>query len=295
MYAWKYDRLFDYEPLEEDKAFRGVIGIPRVLNMYDNYPLWFTVLTKLGFRVVLSDHSNRNIYEKGIESMPSESVCYPAKLVHGHIINLIEKGVKTIFYPCIMYENKEFKSSDNSYNCPIVQSYSEAIKLNVEDLEEKHIKFMNPFLPMDEKNLLKVFLDLPEFKEYNFTKSELKDAIHEGFLEQAKFKQEVRDKGEEFIKYIDEHNEKAIVLAGRPYHLDKEVNHGIDTMINSLGLCVLTEDSICHMSEIKSKLRIVDQWTYHSRVFHAADVVSRHDNMELVDVYIDVTGHKEPP
>ena len=284
MYSWKYDRLFNYTPLDEDKAKRGVIGIPRVLNMYEDYPLWFTILTKLGFRVVLSDHSNRRIYETGIDSIPSESVCYPAKLVHGHIMNLLAKDVESIFYPCIMYEKNEFKNSDNCYNCPIVQSYSEAIKLNVEDLEEKHIKFMNPFLPMDEKNLLKVFLDLPEFKEYNFTKSELKDAIHEGFLEQAKFKQEVRDKGEEFIKYIDEHNEKAIVLAGRPYHLDKEVNHGIDTMINSLGLCVLTEDSICHMSEIKSKLRIVDQWTYHSRVFHAADVVSRHDNMELVNL-----------
>ncbi len=284
MYSWKYDRLFNYKPLDVEDAKRGVIGIPRVLNMYEDYPLWFTILTKLGFRVVLSDHSNRRIYETGIDSIPSESVCYPAKLVHGHIMNLIAKDVKSIFYPCIMYEKNEFNNSDNCYNCPIVQSYSEAIKLNVEDLDEKNIKFMNPFLPLDEKSLLKVFLDLPEFKEYNFTKSELKEAIHEGFVEQAKFKQEVRDKGEEFIKYIDEHNEKAIVLAGRPYHLDKEVNHGIDTMINSLGLCVLTEDAICHMSEIKSKLRIVDQWTYHSRVFHAADVVSRHDNMELVNL-----------
>lgn len=284
MYSWKYDRLFNYTPLDESEAKRGIIGIPRVLNMYEDYPLWFTILTKLGFRVVLSDHSNRRIYETGIDSIPSESVCYPAKLVHGHIMNLLAKDVKSIFYPCIMYEKNEFKNSDNCYNCPIVQSYSEAIKLNVEDLEEKNIKFMNPFLPMNEVNMVKVFMDLPEFKEYNFTKRELKEAIHEGFLEQARFKQEVRDKGEEFIKYIDEHNEKAIVLAGRPYHLDKEVNHGIDTMINSLGLCVLTEDSICHMSEIKSKLRIVDQWTYHSRVFHAADVVSRHDNMELVNL-----------
>ena len=284
MYSWKYDRLFNYTPLEEAKAFRGVIGIPRVLNMYENYPLWFTILTKLGFRVVLSDHSNRNIYEKGIESMPSESVCYPAKLVHGHIINLIEKGVKTIFYPCIMYENKEFKSSDNSYNCPIVQSYSEAIKLNVEDLEEKDIKLINPFLPMNINSMVKTMMELDCFKEYNFTKSELKKAIVLGFLEEEKFKQDIRDKGEEFIKYIDEHDEKAIVLAGRPYHLDKEVNHGIDTMINSLGLAVLTEDSICHMSNIESKLRVVDQWSYHSRVYNACDVVSQHKNLELVNL-----------
>ena len=282
MYSWKYDRLFDYTPLEN--APRGEIGIPRVLNMYENYPLWFTILTNLGFKVILSDHSNRNIYEKGIESMPSESVCYPAKLVHGHIINLIEKGVKTIFYPCIMYENNEFKNSDNHFNCPIVQSYSEAIKLNVEALDENNIKYLNPFLPLDEKSLFKRILELDEFKEYNFTKKELKEAIHLGINEQQRFKEEVRSKGEEFMDYITAHNEKAIVLAGRPYHLDKEVNHGIDTMINSLGLAVLTEDSICHLSNITSKLRVVDQWSYHSRVYHAADVVSQHPNMELVNL-----------
>ncbi|MCR4581734.1 MAG: 2-hydroxyacyl-CoA dehydratase [Bacilli bacterium] len=282
MYSWKYDRLFNYEPI--DNPTRGEIGIPRALNMYENYPLWFTLFTKLGFKVVISDHSNRGIYEMGIESMPSESVCYPAKLVHGHIINLINKGIKTIFYPCIMYENLEFKNADNHYNCPIVQSYSEAIKLNVEELEKNNIKFINPFLPMDEKALLKRIKELDEFKEYNFTNKELKEAIHAAFEEQRKFKDEVRAKGEEFIKYIDEHNERAIVLAGRPYHLDKEVNHGIDTMINSLGLAVLTEDSICHMSNIQSKLRVVDQWAYHSRVYHAADVVSQHDNLELVNL-----------
>ena len=282
MYSWKYDRLFNYTPLED--APRGEIGIPRVLNMYENYPLWFTILTNLGFKVVISDHSNRAIYEKGIESMPSESACYPAKLVHGHIINLLEKGIKTIFYPCIMYEKQEFKNSDNHYNCPIVQSYSEAIKLNVEDLEKEHIKFMNPFLPLTEKGLLKRIMELDEFKEYNFTKKELKEAIHKGFEEQAKFKDDVRKKGEEFLKYINDHNEKGIVLAGRPYHLDKEVNHGIDTMINSLGLAVLTEDSICHLSNIESKLRIVDQWAYHSRVYHAADVVSQNKNIELVNL-----------
>ena len=281
MYSWKYDRLFNYESLEN--APRGEIGIPRVLNMYENYPLWHTFLTKLGFKVVLSDHSNHTMYESGIESMPSESVCYPAKLVHGHIMNLLSKGVKTIFYPCIMYENLEFKSCDNHYNCPIVQSYSEAIKLNVEDLERDSIKYLNPFLPLNEKALLKRILELDEFKEYKFTKKELKNAIEEAFIEQRKFKEDVRKKGEEFLKYIEDHNEKAICLAGRPYHLDKEVNHGIDTMINSLGLAVLTEDSICHLSQIESKLRVVDQWAYHSRVYHASDVVSRHKNIELVN------------
>lgn len=282
MYSWKYDRLFNYTPLEN--APRGEIGIPRVLNMYENYPFWFTLLTNLGFKVVLSDHSNRRIYESGIESMPSESVCYPAKLVHGHIINLIEKGVKTIFYPCIMYENQEFKTSDNHFNCPIVQSYSEAIRLNMDIIKEKNIKFINPFLPLEEKNLIKRLLELDEFKEYNFKHSELQKAVNKAFIEQKKFKEEVRKKGEEFIKYIDEHHEKAIVLAGRPYHLDKEINHGIDTMINSLGLAVLSEDSICHLSKLETKLRVVDQWSYHSRIYHAADVVSNHPNMELVNL-----------
>ncbi len=282
MYAWKYQRLFDYESLKE--ASRGKIGIPRVLNMYENYPLWHTFFTKLGFEVVLSDHSNRRMYESGIESMPSESVCYPAKLVHGHILNLIDKGVKTIFYPCVMFERREFENSDNCYNCPIVQSYSEAIKMNVEALKENNIKYINPFIPLDEEKLLKRFMEIEDFKEYHFTKKELKEALHLGFKELDKFKEDVRAKGEEFLRYIDKHNEKAIVLAGRPYHLDKEVNHGIDTMINSLGLAVLTEDSICHLSNIKSKLRVVDQWTYHSRVYHACDVVSQHDNLELVNL-----------
>lgn len=282
MYSWKYDRLFNYTPLEN--APRGEIGIPRVLNMYEDYPLWFTFFTKLGFKVVLSDHSNRRIYEAGIESMPSESVCYPAKLVHGHVLNLINKKVKTIFYPCIMYETQEFTNADNHFNCPIVQSYSEAIKLNVEELEKEHITFLNPFLPLEEKALLKRLLELEEFKEYHFTKKELKEAIFAAFAEQRKFKEEVRAKGEEFIKYIDEHHEKAICLAGRPYHLDKEVNHGIDTMINSLGIAVLTEDSICHLSKLNTHLRVVDQWSYHSRVYHAADVVSEHPNIELVNL-----------
>lgn len=282
MYSWKYDRLFDYQSLEN--APRGKIGIPRVLNFYENYPFWHTFFTKLGFEVVLSDHSNRRIYEEGIESMPSESVCYPAKLVHGHIINLIKKDIKTIFYPCLMYENLEFKNSDNHFNCPIVQSYSEAIKLNVEDLEEQNIKFINPFLPMEENALYKRIKELDEFREYKFKSSELKEAISSAIKEQLKFKEDVRKKGEEFIKWLEEHDEKAIVLAGRPYHLDKEVNHGIDTMINSLGLAVLTEDSICHLSNMTSNLRVVNQWSYHARVYHAADAVSQFNNIELVNL-----------
>ena len=170
---YKYDRLFSYEPLSIDKANRGTIGIPRVLNMYEDYPFWFTFLTNLGFRVILSENSNRATYEKGIESMPSESVCFPAKLSHGHIVSLINSGIKTIFYPCVPYSRKEYQKADNHYNCPIVISYSEVLKNNVEELKEKDIKFINPFLPFDSKKLAQTILDLPEFNEYNFTKKEL--------------------------------------------------------------------------------------------------------------------------
>ena len=176
LYKYKYSRIFGYEPLSEEEAKRGTIGIPRVLNMYEDYPFWFTFLTNLGFRVLLSEKSNRKTYEKGMESMPSESVCYPAKLTHGHVMSLIESGIKTIFYPCVPYSRKEFKDSDNHYNCPIVISYPEVLKNNVEEL--KNIKFINPFLPFDAEKLAKTIMGLSEFAEYNFTKKELIDAAN---------------------------------------------------------------------------------------------------------------------
>ncbi len=284
MVAYKYDRLFNYESLSEEKAKRGVIGIPRVLNMYEDYPFWHTFFTSLGFRVILSDHSSHALFEMGLDSIPSESVCYPAKMVHGHIKNLIHKGATTIFYPCIMYEKKEFTKSDNSYNCPIVTSYSEAIKLNMDELKEKKINFLNPFLPLDKKSLIKCMLELNEFKQYHFKRNELSLAIDASTKEQEKYRQDIITKGQEFLKYIEDHDEKGIVLAGRPYHIDKEINHGIDTLINSLGLVVLTEDSICFNEEDNLKLRVVDQWTYHSRVYHAADVVCKNKRLELVSL-----------
>ena len=281
---YKYERLFNYKPLEEADAPRGIIGIPRVLNMYEDYPFWFTFLTKLGFRVIISEKSNRSTYEKGMESMPSESVCYPAKLSHGHIISLIQSGIKTIFYPCVPYSRKEYEKADNKYNCPIVISYSEVLKNNVEELKDKNIKFLNPFLPFDSKSLVKRILELPEFKEYNFTKKELLDAANAAEEEYQKCKSDIRKKGEETVKYIDENNLKGIVLAGRPYHVDPEVNHGIDTLITSLGLCVLTEDSVSHLATLEKDLRVVNQWVFHSRLYAAAEYVGTHDNLELVQL-----------
>ncbi len=281
---YKYKRIFDYTPLEEKDAKRGTIGIPRVLNMYEDYPFWFTFLSNLGFRVIISDKSTRKTYEAGMESMPSESVCYPAKLSHGHIENLLKKGIKTIFYPCMPYSRKEYEKADNHYNCPIVISYSEVLKNNVEGLKAKDVTFLNPFLPFDRKNLVCKMLELPEFKKYNFTKKELENAAKKAEEEYQKCKNDIRQKGAETIKYIDENNLRGIVLAGRPYHIDPEINHGIDTLITSLGLCVLTEDSVSDKTEAKRPLRVVDQWVYHARLYAAADFVGKHDNLELIQL-----------
>lgn len=283
LYQYKYERLFSYQPLEEADAKRGTIGIPRVLNMYEDYPFWFTFLTNLGFRVVISEKSNRKTYEKGIESMPSESVCYPAKLAHGHIMSLLDCGIKTIFYPCIPYSRKEHAVSDNHYNCPIVISYSEVIKNNVEEL--KDIKYINSFLPIDNvKNLVKMIGSLEEFKEYNFTKRELQVAAQKAEAEYQKYKKDVRNKGLEVLEYMEKNDLRGIVLAGRPYHVDPEINHGIDTLITSLGLCVLSEDSIENQGEIKAPIRVVNQWVYHSRLYAAADFVGKHDHLEMIQL-----------
>ncbi len=283
LYQYKFERLFGYKPLEESEAMRGTIGIPRVLNMYEDYPFWFTFFTALGFRVIVSEKSNRKTYEKGIESMPSESVCYPAKLAHGHIMSLLEQGIKTIFYPCIPYSRKEHVVADNHYNCPIVISYSEVIKNNVEEL--KDIKYINSFLPIDNtKNLVKVISSLAEFEEYHFSKAELKMAAEKAEEEYQKYKKDVRDKGNEVLKYMEENDLRGIVLAGRPYHVDPEINHGIDTLITSLGLCVLSEDSIENQGEIKKPIRVVNQWVYHSRLYAAADFVGKHDYLEMIQL-----------
>lgn len=281
---YKFERIFGYTPLDLKDAPRGTIGIPRVLNMYEDYPFWFTFFTNLGFRVILSEKSNRKTYEKGMESMPSESVCYPAKLAHGHMISLLESGIKTIFYPCIPYSRKEYEKADNHYNCPIVISYSEVLKNNVEELNKSDIKFLNPFLPLEPKNLTKRILELEEFKEYQFSKKELLEAATKAEEEYQKSREDIHLKGKETLDYIEKNNLKGIVLSGRPYHVDPEINHGIDTLINSLGLVVLTEDSICFDEKDDLKLRVVDQWTYHSRVYHAANVVCKNKRLELVSL-----------
>ncbi|AOR24039.1 2-hydroxyacyl-CoA dehydratase [Clostridium taeniosporum] len=283
LYKYKYKRTFNYISLKESEAKRGVIGIPRVLNMYENYPFWFKILTSLGFSIKLSPSSSKKVYEKGIETIPSESACYPAKLVHGHVMSLINSGVKTIFYPCIPYEKREFSDADNHYNCPMVTSYPEVIKNNVDELKNKNIKYIAPFFSLDnEKELAKRIVD--EFKDYNVTLKEAESAVSLGMKEMEIYKKDIQKKGEEVLKYLKDNNKYGIVLCGRPYHIDPEINHGIPDVITSYGMAVLTEDSISHLGNLKSKLRVVDQWMYHSRLYRAAQVVADSNNLEIIQL-----------
>ncbi len=284
LYEYKMHRVFDYQPLSAAHAHRGEIGIPRVLNMYENYPFWAVFFEKLGFRVVLSPVSSRKIYELGIESIPSESECYPAKLVHGHISYLIKQGIKTIFYPCIPYERNETADADNHYNCPIVTSYAENIKNNVEELETEHIRFLNPFLAMTNEKILTDRLVEIFTKEFHIPQNEIIFAAEEGWKEMQHAHEDVQKKGEEVLKYLKENHKRGIVLAGRPYHIDPEINHGIPELINSYGIAVLTEDSISHLGKVERPLRVLDQWTYHSRLYAAANYVKTVDNLDLIQL-----------
>ena len=283
LFAYKLKRFLNYTPLSADMAYRGTVGIPRVLNQYENYPFWFTFFTELGFRVILSPPSSSKIYQLGIESIPSESVCYPAKLVHGHVMWLIKQGIDFIFYPSIPYERNETEEANNHFNCPIVTSYSENIKNNVEEIKELNINFMNPFLPMDNIDKLTKRLS-EEFAGMNIPKKEIAAAASKAWLELDQAHQDMETKGEETLAYMAEHQMKGIVLAGRPYHVDGEINHGIPELITSYGLAVLTEDSISHLAKPERPLIVSDQWMYHSRLYRAAQYVKTAENLELIQL-----------
>ncbi|SHK43973.1 CoA-substrate-specific enzyme activase, putative [Hathewaya proteolytica DSM 3090] len=283
LFEYKYKRLFSYKAKKLDQCPLGLIGIPRVLNMYENYPFWFTFLTEIGFRVELSPRSNKSIYEMGMDTIPSESTCYPAKLVHGHITSLINRGIKTIFYPCVVYEKKEFESATNSYNCPIVTSYAETIKNNMDVLRNEDITFINPFLSLtDDKKLLKRLESI--FHRYNIPHEVFKTALQKAIEEQENFKNDIRSKGKEILKYIEENDAVGIVLAGRPYHIDPEINHGIPEVIASYGMPVLTEDAVSYIEDMGEPLRVVDQWMYHSRLYRAANYVSKRNDLEVIQL-----------
>ncbi|MDR0804342.1 MAG: acyl-CoA dehydratase activase-related protein, partial [Oscillospiraceae bacterium] len=290
IYDWKYKRIFNYKSTVGAK--RGKVGIPRVLGMYENYPFWFTFFDKLGYEVIVSPESSRGIFDLGMETMPSESVCYPAKLMHGAVQSLINDGIKFIFYPSLTFETDERANTggDNHYNCPIVATYGEVIKNCVPEIHSGEVSFLDPFLPIYEPNRMSERL-VEEFcgKDYfdktaNITGAEIGFALAKAYEEQEKYRAELRAKGEETLRIIAEKHGEGIVLAGRPYHIDPEINHGIPQMLSGYGYAVLSEDSIAHLGQHEGKLRITDQWTYHSRLFTAAEVVCENDNLELIQL-----------
>ena len=284
LFEFKNKLLFDYEPLSDAEAVRGTVGIPRVLNFYENYPFWATFFKALKFRVVLSPQSTRDIYEMGIESIPSESECYPAKLAHGHIAWLIKQNVDWIFYPCIPYERNEFPDANNHYNCPIVTSYAENIKNNVDEITSGSVRFLNPFLTFADKTVLSDKLCEVFGTEFSIPAEEVASATTAAWAELIRVRNIMRKKGEQTLRWLEKTGKHGIVLAGRPYHVDPEINHGIPELINSYGIAVLTEDSISHLGNVERPLIVMDQWMFHSRLYAAANYVKKTDNLDLIQL-----------
>ena len=292
LFEFKNDLLFDRESLPVEKAKYGTVGIPRALNMYENYPFWHIFFPQLGYRVELSEPSTKATFKKGIESMPSENACYPAKLSHGHIMDLLERDVDFIWMPCIRWERQEDAGANNHYNCPIVMSYSEALKLNIDELRTSRTDFLNPFIPYDDKEALKkrLFEHLVKERKKQHpelaypSKKEIDDAVDRAWQADLDFKNQMRAQGEKTLQWIEEHNAHGIVLAGRPYHIDNEINHAIPELITSFGMAVLTEDSIAHLGDLQRNLRVYDQWMFHTRLYNAAKVVTQRTDLDLVQL-----------
>ena len=284
MMEYKRQRMFAYEPLSEREAPRGVIGLPRVLNMYENYPFWATFFKTLGFKTVLSPFSTRKIYELGMESIPSESECYPAKLAHGHVEWLINEGVKTIFHPCVFYEHQETPEAQNHFNCPIVVSYPENLKNNVESVSNGSVRYIRPFMAFtDEKTVADRLVRLCK-EEWSIPDKEVRRAVSLAWAEQLKAKADIRAEGKRLLEQMERSGDRGIVLAGRPYHIDPEINHGIPELIASYGLTVFTEDSLPINFNPERPLRVVDQWVYHSRLYSAAEFVCKRPDLELIQL-----------
>ena len=285
LFDYKLKRVFShYTPLTADNAVRGTVGIPRVLNMYENYPFWFTFFTELGYRVVLSPESSRKIYELGIESIPSESECYPAKLVHGHISWLLKQGIGYIFYPCVPYERCEAEGAGNHYNCPIVTSYGENINNNVDELKNPDIIYQNPFVSFENEEIITKRLSVFFAEENGIPAADIRRACATAWKEMQAVRDEMSAKGLETLKYMEEHNCHGIVLAGRPYHADPEINHGIPGLITSYGVAVLTEDSISELGTVDRPTIVMDQWMYHSRLYKAASFVATRKDLDLIQL-----------
>lgn len=284
IFEFKRKRLFGYESIAPENATRGIIGIPRVLNMYENYPFWATFFRELGFSVLLSPFSDRKLYEGGMDSIPSESECYPAKLAHGHVEWLIRNGVRTIFHPCVFFEHQETPDAQNHFNCPIVVSYPENLKNNVESIEENGANYIRPFIAFTSEKTAADRLVHLCYKEWNIPEKEARHAVKAAWEEQIKAKEDIRREGARLIQKMQSEDGRGIIIAGRPYHVDPEINHGIPELIASYGLTVLTEDSLPIDFTPSRPLRVVDQWVYHSRLYNAAEFVSKRDDLELIQL-----------
>lgn len=286
MYKYKYKLLFDRKTLGE-AAKMGTVGIPRVLNMYENYPFWHKFFTSLGFDIVLSPDSDRKLYEKGIASISSETACYPAKLAHGHIESLIEKNPDFIFYPGVFYEYKQFDMAKNHMNCPVVSGYPNLIENNVDNL--KKTKYMAPYISFEskvivKKRLVEIFAGFSH-GDNTINKKQIENATDFAWQAQDDYHKDIKKKGKEILDMIEEADLNAIVLAGRPYHVDPEINHGVADLIETMGLPVLSEDAIAYnMGDINKDLRVLDQWSYHARLYRAANYVAKNDNIELIQL-----------
>ncbi|GAA2180019.1 acyl-CoA dehydratase activase-related protein [Brooklawnia cerclae] len=286
LYDYKYKRIFGYRRLKDSDATRGEIGIPRALGMYEDYPLWFTILTKLGFKVVVSGRSSHELFASGMESIPSENVCYPAKLAHGHVEWLLDKGIKTIFMPCVNYELKQFDDANNNYNCPIVAFYPQVLEKNLDRLHADGVRFLDPFLNLDNRHKLPSRL-VEVFADWGVTLDEATAAAQEGYAELDRVHTDIRAEGDRALQYMRERGMRGIVLAGRPYHIDPEINHGIPEVIASLGMVVLSEDALTAgmtTSTVARPLRVLDQWTYHTRLYEAAGQVATQPDLNIVQL-----------
>lgn len=278
IYEYKRSLLDSYPKIS---GKRGKIGIPMGLNMYELYPFWYKFFTALQFEVEKSEPSSREIYLKGQTTIPSDTVCFPAKLIHGHVQSLIDGGVDTIFYPCMTY-NIQDSSADNCYNCPVVAYYSEVIQGNMPDVSKvtyiyDYIGIHRPkdFPQKMHKILVKYFKDI--------SLKEVKEATTLAYKEYDRYLKKIRIKGEEIIEKAEKEGKDIIVLAGRPYHIDSEINHGIDKYINSYGAAVISEDVISHKVD-KVDLQVLNQWTYHARLYKAAKYIADKPNMNLVQL-----------
>lgn len=281
LYQYKLKKLKSYKPVA---GTRGKIGIPMVLNLMEMYPFWYAFFTNLGFEVVTTKFSTRATYVKGQQTIPSDTVCYPAKLVHGHIEELLEAHVKNIFYPCLTYNFDEEKG-DNHYNCPVVAYYPELLISNMKDLKQD-AHFMYPFLgihrPKDFAKKIFEYLK-EELPDQQFTKKEVQKASDAAFAEYEAYLLDIQKEGEKALDYAKQNDLTTIVLAGRPYHIDPEINHGIDKLISSFGVVVVSEDSIAHLTD-PEMVNVLNQWTYHSRLYNAARYVTEHENIELIQL-----------